>query len=383
MRGALALEYPTVLHVLTCKGKGLPDAEREPEKYHGVSLHPAKSDESPASEPRRGSTKCASTNEHEFDCVDCKKYVGDSLIKLSDEHANVAAITAAMPSGTGLSHFRQKYPERFFDVGIAEAHAVTMAAGMAAAGLVPYVAVYSTFFQRSVDFVIHDIALQKLPVKFLLDHAGFVEHDGATHQGIFDVALLQSIPNLVILAPSDIAELMRMIEASYKIDSPVIIRYPKELPLKIDKTDKNDIIDKIDNYASFDALKWKTLREGNDLCIISHGITLSHALIASMILDSRGVHAQVVSASSIKPIDTAAVDRIIESKKRVYIIEEMPRLSGLSAVLADEFARRGAQVPRTLGTIDGFPQMYTRRAFDEEYRLTPELIAEAVEHGVR
>ncbi|MDR2506286.1 MAG: 1-deoxy-D-xylulose-5-phosphate synthase [Oscillospiraceae bacterium] len=372
MRGALTSQYPTVLHVLTRKGKGDPDAEREPEKYHGVSLHPAKSDESPASEPKndsRGGSVCGSA-EQEFDCADCKRYVGEALVKLADKHKNVAAITAAMPIGTGLSVFREKYPERFFDAGIAEAHAVTMAAGMAAAGVRPYVAVYSTFFQRAVDFVIHDVALQKLPVTFLLDHAGFVEHDGATHQGIFDIALLQSIPELIILAPSDISELTRVIEESHNINAPVVIRYPKALPMKLDD-------DSADPFA------WKTLREGGNLCVISHGAAMVNALIAARILDARGIQAEVVRASSIKPIDADAVNRIIKSKKSVYIVEETPRLAGLSAILAHEFAARGAGAPTTLGAIDGFPEQYTRRAFEEAAGLTPEAIAEAVEHGAR
>ena len=269
LRRIQKIRRPVILHVLTRKGQGYPPAEAEPDKYHGVS---------PQNSPKRPA----------FSAAAC-----EGLISLAREHAEITALTAAMPGGTGLEPFRKAFPDRFFDVGIAEEHMVTMAAGMAAAGMRPYVCVYSTFLQRGYDQLIHDVCLQNLPVTFLIDRAGLCGADGATHQGVFDLSYLRQMPNMTVAAPRSAAELRAMIRLSFTHPGPMAMRYPKDAP------DGEEPL-----REPIMPGKWEVLRNGDAAALLAVGPNMVRAALdASDALAAQGVSLRVINARFIKPMD--------------------------------------------------------------------------------
>ncbi|WP_297435030.1 1-deoxy-D-xylulose-5-phosphate synthase [uncultured Clostridium sp.] len=297
MANAKAIDGPVLIHVITQKGKGYNFAEENPNKFHGVGPFDYSS-----GEVLKGS-KTKQNYSNAF---------GDAMINLASEDKDVVAITAAMPDGTGLKNFSKEFKDRFFDVGIAEQHATTMAAGMATSGLKPVFAVYSTFLQRAYDQVIHDVCIQELPVVFAIDRAGIVGEDGETHQGIFDVSYLGGIPSMTIIAPKMVEEVEPMLKWAVNFGKPVAIRYPRG----------NDY-DNLSLKPISDVIlgKWDTIKVGNKITVIASGKMLQHSAIAINSIQSNE-NIELVNATFIKPLDTQFLDRLAMENKNILVVED-------------------------------------------------------------
>ncbi len=308
---------PVLLHVVTEKGRGHPFGEASAEKYHAV----AKFDVVTGAQAKPKPNAPSYTN-----------VFAESLIQAAEADERIVAVTAAMPSGTGLNKFAERFPERSFDVGIAEQHAVTFAAGMATEGLKPFAAIYSTFLQRGYDQVVHDVMLQNLPVRFAIDRAGLVGADGATHAGAFDLTYLGCLPNFVIMAPSDEAELKHMVATAAAIDDgPSAVRYPRgegvgvELPA---------------TGAVLEIGKGRVVREGTAVAILSLGGRLQEALAAADVLQARGVSTTVADARFAKPIDGDLVSRLAREHPVLITVEENA-IGGFATQVLHHLAHQG------------------------------------------
>ena len=305
-RKAKNIDEPVLIHVVTKKGKGYKFAEETPEKYHGVS-------------PFNINTGVVSTITKTYSSV-----FGDKLCELAKNNKNIVAITAAMKDGTGLSKFSEMYKERFYDVGIAEQHALTLAAGIAKDGMIPVVSIYSSFYQRGYDQVIHDICTQNLHVVMCVDRAGCVGSDGETHQGLFDLSFFRIIPNIVILAPKNFEELELMLEYAIKINKPVVIRYPrggekgKSLPSSPIK------------YSNAEILK-----KGKDISIIAIGNMVSRAIDVATILEKENIKCDVINTRFLKPLDEVTILNSIKKTKNVITIEDNTIIGGLSSSIKE------------------------------------------------
>ena len=292
-------DKPILLHVVTEKGRGHPFSKGSHEKYHAVSEFNVITGDSVKS------TSNAPTYTNVF---------AETLCKIAEKDKKVLAITAAMPSGTGLNKFAEKFEDRFYDVGIAEQHAVTFAAGMASEGLKPFVAIYSTFLQRAYDQVVHDVVIQNLPVRFMLDRAGYVGADGATHAGSFDLAYLCCLPNVVVMAPSDEAELAKMIMTSSKHnDGPIFCRYPRG---------EGEGVDITDIVQDVKIGKGRIIKTGKDLAILALGTRVGSALKVADLLLRYNLNITVADARFAKPIDTQLVEKLWNEHQKLIIIEE-------------------------------------------------------------
>ncbi len=290
---------PVLIHVVTRKGHGYPPAENSGDKYHGVTKF----------DVITGAQSKPKSNAPQYQNV-----FGEALTRHAQEDPTVVAITAAMPSGTGLNIFAKALPDRFFDVGIAEQHAVTFAAGLATEGIKPFCAIYSTFLQRAYDQVVHDVAIQRLPVRFALDRAGLVGADGATHAGSFDLAYLGCLPHFVIMAPSDEAELVHMVATQIAIDDgPSAVRYPRGEGVGVDLPEIG---------APLEIGRGRILREGTNVAILSVGTRLQESLKAATALEQYGLSATVADARFVKPIDTALVERLAREHEILITVEE-------------------------------------------------------------
>ena len=299
---------PVLVHVITKKGKGYKPAEMDPNKFHGVSNFDIETGKTP-----------------ENTGTSYSKCFGDELYKIAEKNDKIVAITAAMASGTGLSTFSKRFPTRFYDVGIAESHAVTFAAGLASQGYVPVFAVYSTFLQRAYDQILHDVALQNAHVIFAIDRAGIVGADGETHHGIFDLSFLSHIPNLTIMAPKDGNELKQMLNfAVYEMNGPVAIRYPR-----------GNIEDSFFTDEDISLGKAEVLEVGTDISIIALGKTVKTALDVSKILACKNVSAEVINARFLKPLDSITILSSIRKTKRVITIEDNVIDGGLATAIKD------------------------------------------------
>jgi 1-deoxy-D-xylulose-5-phosphate synthase len=300
------LHGPVFLHLITEKGKGYAPAESSKDKFHGVSSFDIKTGIQNKSKDK------TYTN-----------VVSDTLIKMGRKDKKVVAITAAMPSGTGLDKFQNIYPERFFDVGIAEQHAVTFAGGLATESIKPFVAIYSTFLQRAYDQVIHDIALQSLPVRFLIDRSGFVGADGATHAGSFDLTYLSCLPNFIVMAPSSGEELKNMINFSLSVNNkPTAIRYPR------------DLVGEYNEKKPFQKLelgKGKIVKKGNKIAFLNLGTRLNQVLeTSSLVLKKFKIESTIVDMRFAKPIDTSIIKSLIKNHDILITVEENS-IGGFSA----------------------------------------------------
>lgn len=326
LRWGKSLKGPVVVHVRTVKGKGYPPAEREPYRFHGVSPFDIRTGESLSPQ------KC-----------DFSQVFGSSLLELGRENNTVCAVTAAMLPGTGLTDFATRFPQRTFDVGIAEGHAVTMCGGMAKQGVVPVFAVYSTFLQRSYDMILHDVALEGLHVVFGVDRAGLVGADGETHQGVFDLAMLSTVPGITVLAPASFAELKSMLcWAVEECTGPVALRYPRGGE---------------EGYSADCGLETVSLlREGSDVTLVTHGILTGLVLRAADMLEERGISAQVVKINRVHPLDTERICSCAEQTRRVLVAEEVAARGCVGEVLAADFAQRGTCLKafRLLNCGEGF-----------------------------
>ena len=285
---------PVLLHVITEKGKGYEYAEHEPNKYHGVSKFNIEQGVKSSSEESISS------------------HVGKKLTNMADEDESIVAITAAMPSGTGLNNFAISYPYRYYDVGIAEQHATTFAAGLAKEGMKPYFAVYSSFLQRGLDQVIHDVSITKKNVTFLIDRAGLVGNDGETHHGVFDLSYLNMVPNITVMAPKDTKELDLMMDLSREIDGPVAIRYPRGNSYYIERGSYNKI-----NIGTYEVLE-----EGNDILVLAIGNMVKKALSARDILIKDNINPTIVNARFLKPMDEDLLHDLLKNHSKVVTIED-------------------------------------------------------------
>jgi len=295
LRNLLTFKGPILLHVMTKKGKGYPPAEKEPVRFHGTGPFDIKD-----GKPLAGSTTQTYTD-----------IFSQKILELAKENKNIAAITAAMPEGTGLDKFRDKYPDRFFDVGIAEAHAVCFSAGLAKKGKRPVIAVYSTFLQRAYDQLIESVGLQNLPIVLCLDRAGISGEDGVTHQGLFDIVYLRAIPNMVVMAASSARELEAMLEFALKLEQPCAIRYPKSA-----------LSPQPSASSQIELAKAEVLREGKDIAIIALGAMVDPALLCANMLKKDGIEACVVNARFVKPLDKELLLGLADKFKYLVTIED-------------------------------------------------------------
>ena len=320
---------PVLIHAMTEKGHGYAPAEADPLKYHGVGQFDV---ESGKFAPKKAAPP---TYTNVF---------SDTLIRLAREDERIVAITAAMASGTGLDKFQRKLPKRFYDVGIAEQHAVTFAAGLAAEGMKPVAAIYSTFLQRAFDQVVHDVCLQNLDVTFALDRAGLVGADGATHQGLFDYAYLRTLPNAVVMAPKDENELQHLLATAIKYPGPSAIRFPRGsgIGAALDPDVKE--------IAMGEA---ELLRDGDDVALIAIGNTVHPAVEAAGELASEGISSAVLNARFVKPLDRERILDLARRVRTVVTIEEHSAMGGFGSAVLELFAEEGIQTPvRTLGIPD-------------------------------
>jgi len=304
---AKRLDGPSLVHLRTIKGKGYSLAVHNKSKFHGVNPFNVENGEDLESHDRPSFSEV----------------FADTLIHIAEEDDSIVGITAAMPDGTGLSKFKKRFPDRFFDVGIAEQHAVVFAAGLAKQGLKPVCAIYSTFLQRAYDAIVHDVALQELPVIFAIDRAGLVGSDGSTHHGCFDLSYLRHIPNLIVMAPKDGDELRHMLFTATKLGKPVAVRYPRGYCPHGKKK----------NLQFLNIGKCEVVKEGSMLTIVSIGTVFQDALRASMILGKKGIKTTLINARFVKPLDNDIADYISRTGKAISIEENSIRGGFGSAVL--------------------------------------------------
>ncbi|MBN1932737.1 MAG: 1-deoxy-D-xylulose-5-phosphate synthase [Desulfobacterales bacterium] len=303
------LNEPVLLHVTTKKGKGYLPAEKNPVYFHGV-----------------GSFEVKTGNSIKKNSIPTYTEIfGNMMVRLAKDNPRIVAVTAAMPEGTGLAKFEETYPDRFFDVGIAEQHGVTFAAGMATEGFKPVVAIYSTFLQRAYDQILHDVCIESLPVVFAIDRGGIVGEDGVTHNGLFDFAYLRSLPNMVVMAPKDENELCRMLLTAISHKGPIALRYPRgnAVGVKIDE-----------KFEPLSIGKGEILKEGDDILILAIGSCVSEALSAHLTLSKQGIGTTVVNCRFVKPLDSNLICSLAVKIPRIITVEENVRQGGFgSAVL--------------------------------------------------
>ena len=311
------LNEPVLLHVTTRKGKGYPPAEENPVYFHGCSCF----------EIETGT------------CIDPKNPVasyteifGQSMVQMAEEDNRIVAVTAAMPEGTGLAEFAQKYPDRFFDVGIAEQHGVTFAAGLATEGMRPVIAIYSTFLQRAYDQILHDVCLERLPVVFAIDRGGIVGEDGATHHGLFDLSYLRSLPNMVVMAPADENELCRMLATALNHDGPIAFRYPRGSGTGVPVNEE---------IRPLSIGKGKVLAKGDDVLILAIGRSVGDALEAGKLLLDEGISATVVNCRFVKPLDADLVCSLAANIPRIITVEENVRQGGFGSAVLETMSDNG------------------------------------------
>ncbi len=310
-------EGPFLIHAITQKGKGYQPAEDSKDKYHGVTKFNVATGE----QSKSSSNKPSYTN-----------VFGETLAAHAQQDNKIVAVTGAMPSGTGINIFQKQFPKRTFDVGIAEQHAVTFAAGLATEGYKPYAAIYSTFLQRAYDQVVHDVAIQSLPVRFAIDRAGLVGADGPTHAGSFDITYLATLPNFVVMAASDEAELVRMINTSIDInDRPCAFRYPRGNGIGID-------LPSIDEKLKIG--KGRVVQEGTNVCILSLGTRLEECKIAAKELKNKGISTTIVDARFAKPLDEELIIRCAREHEMMITIEE-GSIGGFGSHVANLLAEKG------------------------------------------
>lgn len=352
---AKEVEGPVLIHIHTVKGKGYKPAEQAPEKFHGVGCF------DPSTGKSAKKAGCAPSYTSVF---------SKALIELVKDRPDILAITAAMPSGTGLKAFGQAYPKRFFDVGIAEEHAMTLAAGMAAAGMHPVIALYSTFAQRAYDQLIHDVCLQNLPVTLCLDRAGLVGEDGPTHHGVFDLSYLRQMPNMCVMAPKDEEELRHMLATAIALPGPAAVRYPRGAGLGVKLTD---------SFEKLPIGKAEVLQEEGSIAFLAVGTMVEKAKEAAAILKEEGIEAAVVNMRFIKPLDTELIDKMAKSKKLLITAEENVLAGGFGSAVAEYLEDKGLSVPLVrFGIPDRFIEQGTRAELFALCGLQPEQMAERI-----
>ena len=342
------INAPIIVHVLTKKGKGYSPPRKNPTRFHGIGPFDVASGKPIDS----GSTVPTYT-----------QVFSKTLLRMAAKNDKIVAITAAMSEGTGLSAFAEKYPDRFYDVGIAEQHAVTFAAGLATQGFIPVVAIYSTFLQRAYDQVLHDVSLQNLPVVIAIDRGGIVGEDGPTHHGIFDIAYLRCVPNLMLMAPRDENELARMLVTAVASRRPAAIRYPRGRGAGV-KLDTRPAVLPIGRA--------EVIREGNDITIIALGSMVGPAVEASEHLSSMGIEPTVINARFVKPLDSQTILTYAARTGIVLTAEEGILSGGFGSAVLEEIMRSigpGIMV-RSIGIPDRFIEHGPQEILKETYDLS-------------
>ncbi len=349
------IDGPVLIHVITQKGKGYQPAECNAAQFHGVGPFCV---ETGAISKSNGNPTYTGV-------------FGDTLIKLAESDPDIVAITAAMPEGTGLKKFASQYPKRFWDVGIAEQHAVTMAAGLAAAGKKPVVALYSTFLQRAYDQVLHDVCLQKLPVIFALDRAGIVGEDGPTHHGVFDFSFLRHIPNIIVMAPKDEAELRNMMTTAVHTNAPVAIRYPRGSGTGADITKELEILP---------VGKAEELIHEGTMALLAIGAMVDPCLQAAGLLAQKGISCRVINARYLKPLDGELIRRLARETGAIVTVEDNSLAGGFGSAVLEYINTNNLNWVKILrlGWSDQFIEQGSRSELLAKYGMTPEGIAESV-----
>ncbi len=333
------LNEPVLLHVLTKKGKGYSIAETNPDRFHATGPFDLETGKSKKEKKK-----------------DYSKVLGEKLVQLARKNDKIVAITASMKDGTGLTEFAKEFPERFFDIGIAEQHAVGVAAGMAKEGIIPVVPIYASFYQRAYDQVIHDVAMQDLPVVLCVDRAGVVGADGETHQGTLDMSFFRLVPNLTIMAPKNFKELEKMLEFAIDLNKPVVIRYPRggEDEYKMEKQEK---------------LNWgkaEILKEGKDVTIIAIGKTVARAMkVAEKIeKEQKGISVEVINTRFLKPIDKETIKHSIAKTKNIITMEDGTIMNGLATAVQEIIQEENLQVVKIKHYA--YPDQYIEHGSVEE-----------------
>jgi 1-deoxy-D-xylulose-5-phosphate synthase len=341
------IKGPKVVHVLTVKGKGYPPAEETPEKYHGVGAFDVVTGKSNS----KGSAPTYT------------KVFADTLTELGEKDERIVAITAAMPDGTGVSTFGKKFPKRFYDVGIAEQHAVTFSAGLAINGMKPFAAIYSTFLQRAFDQIIIDVAMQNLPVRFCLDRGGLVGEDGETHHGAFDLSYLRCIPNMVVMSPKDENELRHMINTMASYDSsPIAVRYPRGKGLGVEMDSK---------LKKLEIGEGEILKKGKDISLIALGNQVPEAMKAAEALEKEGVKAEVINARFVKPLDKKLICASLKKTGKAITVEENALMGGFGSAVVETIEDCGLEdiEVKRMGLPDKFIEHGSQQILRENLRL--------------
>lgn len=341
------LNEPVLLHVTTKKGKGYEPAEKNPVYFHGVGCFEVKTGNC----IKKGVSVPSYT-----------EVFGETMVALAGADQRIVAVTAAMPEGTGLSRFAEVYPERFFDVGIAEQHGVTFAAGMATEGYRPVVAVYSTFLQRAYDQILHDVCLEALPVIFAVDRGGIVGEDGATHHGLFDLSYLRSLPNMVLMAPKDENELRRMLVTALAYNGPIALRYPRGTATGVALEDP---------IMPIPIGTAEVLENGEDLLILAIGRSVQDALAARRLLSLEGIDACVVNCRFVKPLDIGLISALVRRMPRVVTVEENVRQGGFGSAVLESLNDAGVSGFRMerVGIADIFIEHGPQNLLREKYGI--------------
>lgn len=357
LAAANTIKGPVLIHINTQKGKGYSFAEESPDRFHGVAPFEVETGESLGSSG-----------------PDFSEVFGETVCSLAASDNRIVAISAAMAKGTGLHRFSTEYPTRFFDVAIAEQHAVTSAAGMSINGLVPIVAIYSSFLQRAYDQIIHDVATQKLHVVFAIDRAGIVGEDGETHQGVFDLSYLSHIPNMTIMAPADYYELRQMLEYAVNgQNGPIAIRYPRG-------RGKDNVGKKIPLQPG----KAAVVKPGEKVCILAAGSMVETALEAAEILDNSGINAQVVSARFVRPLDEGLVLSVARDFDYIYTLEDNYVFGGFGSRVLDSINRNGIhKAVGILGIPDEFIPHGSRKELFKRLGLDAGGVAEKIKNSMQ
>lgn len=355
------LSEPVLLHVTTQKGKGYAPAEKNPSYFHGVGSFEIKTGKS----TRKNSSIPTYTD-----------VFGEAIVKLARNDKRIIAITAAMPEGTGLTKFAHAYPDRFFDVGIAEQHGVTFAAGMATEGFRPVVAIYSTFLQRAYDQILHDVCLEALPVVFAVDRGGIVGEDGATHNGLFDLSYLRSLPNMVVMSPKDENELCQMLVTAIAHSGPIALRYPRGTATGV----------RIEtNIASLPIGKGEVLKTGDDILILAIGRSVGEALSAQALLLKEKISATVVNCRFVKPLDVDLICSLVKKIPRVITVEENVRQGGFGSAVLETLVDEGITGfdLKRIGIPDTFIEHGPQNLLRSKYGIdAPAIVAAAKSFGV-
>ena len=349
LENVLKLEGPTLLHVVTKKGLGYGPAMDNPVWFHASS--PFDRD---TGRPKKKSARPSYSS-----------FAVNTLIQLAKEDPRIVAITAAMSEGTGLGAFENLFPERLYDVGIAEQHAVTFAAGLAAQGMRPVIPIYSTFLQRAYDQVVHDVATQNLPVTFCIDRGGLVAEDGTTHHGAFDLAYLRHVPNMVVMAPKDENELQHMVKSCIGYDRPAAVRYPRGSSLGVD-------MDPLPQALPLG--KGELLREGTDIALVAIGVTVHQAVEAAERLAQEGISAAVINARFVKPLDGDLIASVAGEVKCLLTVEESTAMGGFGSAVLELLSEKGIiNLPtKCLGLPDRYIEQGPQDLLREKYGLTTE-----------